>query len=202
MITEFKKLIKKLILLILIVFSGFNVFPGFSTAHAASYVTNENFSKVVKSEIFLKTMAKNKGKVYVSCNLFRYIRNYERIKRFLKEYWSIDRKFNIFIFSGGHCVNIARNIAWDMFKRKARYFIANEKQSLMDSAYNVESLIFLIKNKVLPVYNDYLLKMGEESVKNLDEEDLNYICTEACRMYYCYALDFKAYVNYCYLYGI
>lgn len=202
MITEFKKPIKKLILLILIVLSGFNVFPGFSTVHAVTYVKNEDFNKVIKSEVFLKNMAKNKGKFYILCNLYRYIKDAEKVKCIFKEYWDLDNKFKVFIFSSDYRSNIARNIAWDMFKRKARYFIANEKQSLMDSAYNVESLIFLIKNKVLPVYNDYLLKMGEEPVENLDEEDLNYICTEACRMYYCYALDFKAYVDYCYLYGI
>lgn len=194
MITEFKKFMSKLMVLVLIVFSGFA-----STAHAASYVTNQDFSKVVKSEVLLKTMAKKRGKFYVSYNLYRYIKNSERIKHFLKEYWSIEEDFKIFIFCSDHYVNIARNIAWDMFKKKASYFIYNEKQSMLDSADNVESLIFFIKDKVLPVYNDLLSRLGIQSIKNLNKEDLDYLCAEACRMYYCYALDFKAYVNYCYL---
>ena len=186
MITEFKKFMSKLMVWVLIVFSGFG-----STAHAASYVTNQDFSKVVK-----KTLARNRGKFYVSCNLCRYIGNSERIKCLLEEYWSNKEDFKIFIFCGKHYVNIARNIAWDMFKKKASYFINNEKQSMMDSADNVESLIFYIQNEVLPVYNDLLSKLGIEPVKNLNKKDL---CAEACRMYYCYALDFKAYVNHCYL---
>lgn len=99
-------------------------------------------------------------------------------------------------------MNIARNIAWDMFKKKASYFINNEKQSMMDSADNVENLIFYIKDKVLRVYNDFLSKLGYEPVKNLSGKDLTYLCTETCRMYYCYVLDFEAYVNYCYIFRI
>lgn len=197
MITEFKKFMSKLVVLVLIIFSGF-----INPAHAVSYVTNQDFTKVVKSEVFLKTMAKNKGRFYVSCNLCRYINNCENIRLNFGNFWSIDGMFKVFIFSNDHYRNIARNIAWDMFKKKASYFITNEKQSMMDSADNVESLIFSTKNKVLPVYNDFLSKLGIKPVENLSEKDLDYLCAEACRMYYCYALDFKAYVNYCYIFRI
>lgn len=197
MITEFKKFMSKLMVWVLIVFSGFG-----STAHAASYMTNQDFSKVVKSEVLLKTMARNRGKFYISCNLCRYINNSENIRRTFGEFWTIDKMFKVFIFGGDHYMNIARNIAWDMFKKKASYFINNEKQSMMDSADNVENLIFYIQNEVLPVYNDLLSKLGIEPVKNLSGEDLTYLCAETCRMYYCYALDFEAYVNYCYIFRI
>lgn len=89
-----------------------------------------------------------------------------------------------------------------MFKRKASYFIINEKQSMMDSADSVESLICSIKNKVLPVYNNCLLKIGADLIDNLDSDEMAYICMEACRMYHCYALDFEAYVDFCHLYEI
>lgn len=138
MVTEFKKLANKLMVLVFIIFSCF-----VNTAHAASYMTNQDFSKVVKSEVLLKTMARNRGKFYVSCNLCRYINNSENIRRTFGEFWTIDKMFKVFIFGGDHYMNIARNIAWDMFKKKASYFINNEKQSMMDSADNVENLIFL-----------------------------------------------------------
>lgn len=202
MITELKKLMKKLILSVLIMFSVFTGFSDINAAYAASYVTNEDFRKVVKCEVFLKTLSKRKGKFYVSCVLYRYIKDTERIRCAFKEYWSINGNFKVFIFGGDHYVNIARNIAWDMFKRKASYFIINEKQSMMDSADNVESLIFSIKNKILPVYNNCLLKIGADLIDNLDSDEMAYICTEACRMYHCYALDFETYVDFCYLYEI
>ncbi len=197
MITEFKKFANKLMVLVLVLFSCFA-----NTVHAASYVTNQDFSKVVKGEVFFKTMAKDRGKFYISCNLCRYINNSENIRCTFGEFWSIDGVFKVFIFSGDHRMNIARNIAWDMFKKKASYFIVNEKQSMMDSADNVESLIFSIKNKILPVYNDLLLKLGRKPIENLNKEELAYLCDETCRMYYCYVLDFKAYVNYCYIFRI
>lgn len=89
-------------------------------------------------------MARNRGKFYISCNLCRYINNSENIRRTFGEFWTIDKMFKVFIFGGDHYMNIARNIAWDMFKKKASYFINNEKQSMMDSADNVENFIFYI----------------------------------------------------------
>ena len=62
MITELKKLMKKLILSVLIMFPVFTVFSDINAVHAASYVTNEDFRKVVKCEVFLKTLSKRKGK--------------------------------------------------------------------------------------------------------------------------------------------
>lgn len=202
MITELKKLMKKLLLSVLIMFSVFTVFSNINVVHGASYVTSQDFHKVVKVEVLLKTLSRKKEKFYVSCNLYRYIKDTERIRRTFKEYWTIDGKFKVFIFGGDHYINIARNIAWDMFKKKASYFIINEKQSMLDSADNVESLIFYIKDRILPVYNDCLLKIDENLIENLGSEEMAYICSEACRMYCCYALDFEAYVNYCYSYRI
>lgn len=63
-------------------------------------------------------------------------------------------------------------------------------------------LFFIFKDKVLRVYNDFLSKLGCEPVKNLSGKDLTYLCAETCRMYYCYALDFEAYVNYCHIFRI
>ena len=202
MIKVLKKLAEKSILAILIIFFGTSIFSSSNTACAVSLVKNEDFEKIIKSEIFLKNLSRNKGKLYVSCNLYKYIKNAEGIKKAFNECWSIDGKFNVFIFSDDNHLNIARNVAWDMFKKKARYFIVNEKQSMMDSIENVERLIYSIKNKILPVYNDYLLSIGQNIVEDFSEEDLEYLCTEACRIYHCYALDFEGYIEYCCLFKI
>lgn len=202
MIKEIKKLMEKSILAILIIFSGISILSSANAVHAVSYVKNEDFEKIVKGEIFLKNLSRNNGKPYVFSSLYRYIKSAEGIKKAFNEYWSVDGRFNVFIFSDDDRLNIARNIAWDMFKKKAGYFVVNEKQSMMDSIENVERLIYSIKNKILPVYNDYLLNIGQNIVEDFNLEDLEYLCTEACRIYYCYALDFKGYVEYCCLFKI
>mgnify|MGYP004531815281 CR=1 FL=1 len=199
MITELKKFMKKLLLSVLIVFSVFTVFSNINIAYGASYVKNQDFHKVVKVDVLLKNLSRKKEKFYVSCDLCCYVGGNERIRCNFKEDWTMDGKFKVFIFDEDHYINIARNIAWDMFKKKAGYFIVNEKQSMLDSADNVESLIFYIKDEVLLVYNDLLSRLGIRSIKNLNKKDLDYLCAEACRMYYCYALDFEAYANYCYV---
>lgn len=200
MITESKKLIKKLILSILIVFSGF-----INTAYAALYVTDKDFEKIVKTEDFLKIIARNEGEYEAYSYLCLYIVNSEKIR-----HDCIDKKFGVFAFSSDFYSNIARNIAWDIFKEKSIYFfkdlwelkfdIKDSKQINLDSADNVERSIFFIKDTVFQVYNNYLLRIGKKPVENLSSEDLDYICTEVCRMCYCYAMDFAAYINYFYLF--
>lgn len=204
-ISRFKKLVKKLVLSILIAFSAFNIFSCVNTAYAASYLTDKDFENIVKTEDVLKIIAKGEGMYESFEYLCSYVRNFEKIRKDC-----IDEKFKVFAFSGDHCSNIACNIAWDLFKEKSIYFFKdlwrlnpNSEDSgkvNLDNIDNAEKSIFFIKDTIFMVYNNYLLKIGEKPIQNLNKEDLVYIFSEACRICYCYAMDFAAYVNYFYLF--